>query len=448
MRILSIVLLLAACGTSKPLVEPDAGNSGPNSCEACTDSATVFGMSWCSATQTCVDESSTTCDYGLIHGPNCNDTGLAMKSKIPIDCRKDLQVTQKACKDWGQGNPKDVGAGTTNDRYLYGGGFVDAANHRLVVAFSCDVCTQKDSGVMGIDLVTGDRTLLSGAVNDILTGPASVGTGSALLSADDVQLAPNGKWWVLDSKGAAAKIYVVDPATGNRTDLYTQAQFDGTTGICKVAGRVFSVGKEANGSSAVNMVVHADGKIYIQATTNLDASNKSATGIVELSGTTCKVIASYESGAATFNVGTGPMISEPYAWLADWNGKLIANETTYFVHAIEIATGNRTVISSSYSGGLLGTGGNLGQATVAPSKDGAVIFTTGKFSSMTFGGTVAIDPATGNRTTYVPAAGPQRNGSDGAMIPHPTLDGVYLVPELGGVTMYEPITGNSAWLSR
>lgn len=440
--LLSCVLFLAACKVS-----------GDNSPEACMQCADITTHAWCAASASCVGIHDS-CEYGLLSTDSqCDQPQLFEPTVLAVDCRQP-DATDPRCDPDHNAPPKAIGKGPMDNFYAFGGGFIDAANHRLVTAFSCDICSQKDSGVMAIDLTTGDRTLVSGQVNDTLLGIQKVGTGDRISSLDDVQPAPGGKWWALDSISGAAQIIEIDPATGNRTIVYPQEQFLQDGGICKVGtlGIALGFGASSNSftSGLANIVVHPDGKVYIRGGRAYDKqlNELDLYAIAELDHGACRIVTAFSTKMPDLAVGNGPTFNEMYDWLGERNGALVAGVSEYYMHAIDIASGDRTMISSAATGGMLGDGGALGAAFVTSSPDGATLLTTGKFNTETFGGTVNIDVATGTRTTLAPAAGPQKNGDDGLPIAMPGLDGVYVIASLGMVTLYEPATGNSMFLSR
>ena len=384
-------------------------------------------------------------DAGNDSGPGADAaTDSGSPTALPVDCR--TNKTDKRCASQSDTPPETIGKGPMKNFYAFGGGFVDKANNRLVVAFGCDLCSDKDTGVMGVDLTTGDRTLLSGSINDTITGPLSVGTSDALTSIDDVHVAPNGKWWVLDSNNTGAEMHEIDPATGNRTVLYTQAQFDRTqTPICKDGTTGLQVGwdQEDGTIGLADFVLHSDGKLYLQA--NGPYGDPSA--IVEISQQTCRVVTAY-STTSGLNVGSGPKVGANYGWLTERSGVLVAPLEPDYLHSVDITTGKRTMISSADPSALLGTGDYIGDGFTAVSADGSAIFSTGGLNHVIFGGILSIDPATGNRTKLDPIAGPQSNAYGSNPIPHPTLPGVYIMAGDSMIALFEPATGNSMMLSR
>lgn len=444
MRKLLLICALAACGGGTP------GEMDVGACMACADITT---HAWCAASSSCqgIDDD---CAYGaLTLDHECEEPQLFQPTKLALDCRKKENADDPKCGDTTSVKPRTIGKGAMDDFYAFGGGFIDAANNRLVVAFSCDICSGKDSGIMGIDLTTGDRTLISGKLNDTLNGIMTKGSGDTFTSIDDVEVAPNGKWWVLDSASGGAMIFEVDPATGNRVDLYTQAQLDRDTGICKLAGKGFAVGYGSNSNSftsgLANMVVASDGTIYIRGGDAFDTQQNEVDwyGIAALKDQTCTIVSAYSGKNDSLTVGQGPTFSEMLNWLGRTpDGKLVAGRSNYYLYAIDPATGDRTMISSADMGAQLGAGGLMGDSFVTSTADGKTLYTVGKFNTETYGGATAVDVATGDRTVLAPTGGPQLNGDEGLMVPY--QDGIYVMASLGMVTLFEPASGNSMFLSR
>lgn len=444
MRKVLFVCALAACG---------GGTPGEMDVQACMDCADLTTHAWCASSGSCQGINDD-CEYGALTADHqCEEPQLFQPTMLAIDCRKTENANDPRCGDTTSVQPHTIGKGPMDNFYSFGGGFLDTAKNRLVVAFSCDICSGKDSGIMAIDLTTGDRTLLSGKINDTLNGIQTKGSGDAFTSLDDVEVAPNGKWWALDSISAGAMIFEVDPATGNRTDLFTQDQLSRDKGICKLNNQGFALGFGSNGNSftsgLANMVVEPDGTIYIRGGDAYDSAVREIDwyGIAALKDGACKIVSAYSSKNDAYNVGQGPTFNDMLNWLGKTpDGKLVAGLSQYYLYSFDPATGDRTMISSADPGAQLGTGDLMGDSFVTPTADGKTLFTVGKFNNSTFGGTTSVDVATGNRTTLAPAAGPQKNGDEGLMVPY--MDGIYVMASLGMVTLFEPASGNSMFLSR
>ncbi|HEY1960757.1 MAG TPA: hypothetical protein VGH28_34335 [Polyangiaceae bacterium] len=352
-------------------------------------------------------------------------------TSLSVDCR--ASASDLRCVPLASSKTHSVGKGPNGDGYRYGGGFVDSAQGRIVLGFACPTCSDKDSGIMAIDLATGDRTLLSGTVNDAVSGIAHVGAGDDFTNVGDVQLAPGGKWWVLDTESFGAAIDEVDPATGDRTPLYTQSDLDGETGICTSMGLGLNVGEQganaASGDGLANLVVHPDGKIYLRASQPYDLMFQEIDlqAIVELDQRACRVV-------STFNG------KDPYGWLADDGTALVTNVGHDTLDSIDIASGTVTTISS--------TGPTFGGACNAIAPGDETVLTTSGTDGPAWA-LVSIDRASGDRTSLVATAGPQTPDGTGAIVfVHPTLPGVYVMAGVGLITLFEPSTGNSAYLSR
>lgn len=73
-------------------------------------------------------------------------------------------------------------------------------------------------------------------------------------------------------------------------------------------------------------------------------------------------------------------------WLVESKGALVANANCYYMHSIDIATGNRTMLSCANPSAMLGTGGQIGNAFNLASPDGSAILTTGDSVPEAFSG--------------------------------------------------------------
>src|SRR6185295_8462419 len=90
------------------------------------------------------------------------------------------------------------------------GGFVDATGNRIVLA---GYDSMDDGYVLAIDLTSGDRTLVSGAANDVRTGVQMRGTGPALGHVYDVDRGPDGRLYTFGANG----VHAIDATSGDRT---------------------------------------------------------------------------------------------------------------------------------------------------------------------------------------------------------------------------------------
>ena len=75
-----------------------------------------------------------------------------------------------------------------------GGGFLDAANERIVIGARFGVDVAPGGMVATVDLRTGERTFVSGHYEDPANGPTVVGSGAPIDFVHDV--APTATGWV------------------------------------------------------------------------------------------------------------------------------------------------------------------------------------------------------------------------------------------------------------
>jgi hypothetical protein len=99
-------------------------------------------------------------------GPGSGDGGSS-STALPFDCREENDEAR--CERFDDVEAQTIGSGVSlaNGTGSLSGGFVDAANVRLVLA-AFDYTEQ--GYVLAVDLDTGDRTLVSGAAHDPRTG--------------------------------------------------------------------------------------------------------------------------------------------------------------------------------------------------------------------------------------------------------------------------------------
>lgn len=431
----------------------DGTSSGPKDvCGNCADSKKPY---FCFATEQCGAKDGSDCPYGVVdRGAECENPQVPEQTNLPFDCRHPRAQDDPRCEAYGNlGTP--IGAGFDVERYQMGDGFVDTANNRLVLTFNCLLCPDEDTGVLAIDLDTGDRTLLSGHYNDTLDGAVEVGAGEQPSSLDAVKVLPNGKWVALDNIAGEAEIYEIDPATGDRTVLYTQEQLvgditsdgEGGSGVCKVDGWVsLGVGHnhattEATGA-ATTLLVGADGTLYLRAERfGTPTQDLNIAAIVGLKDGACSIVTLWSGDVPAVNVGTGPDIFFPYNWLIDDGDRILAQRGSFLLHAIDKATGNRSIVSAAIEGSERGSGPELGDSYALLSTDGATLHTVG---SEIGEGMVDVTLATGDRVPHgflaLDNVGAFR--TRGPIFPYPKIPGVFMIAPEGGVILYEPRTGN------
>ena len=184
----------------------------------------------------------------------------------------------------------------------------DSAYSQYVVA------SQRPNALFRFEPSTGDRTVLASS---------TIGAGAALGTPNAVTWQPgDAAIWVGDSYG----ILNVDMSTGVRTRLLsTDAVYD--LALDAANDRLLFIGTTA-----------FEGKPTISAMNNAD-----------------NVVSQFSNGA----VGEGENFIYPRSLTYDASGEYIYVGDSSVIYKIELATGNRTIISSSNSDTLTGTGQRL-----------------------------------------------------------------------------------------
>ena len=429
----------------------EGGGTASGTCERCDN---LDEDTWCLATSKCSPRDGSECPYGLVENKvTCDDPQAGLPTNLPIDCRHQKNEGDPRCEGDISTLEGNLGSGLDLTEYQLGDGFVDAGKNRLVIPFNCLLCNDDDSGIIAIDLDSGDRTLLSGHYADPLQGPKEAGAGPQPTSFDAVKVGLDGKWIALDNITSGAEIYEVDPTTGDRTVLYPQEVLEGGdasdangTGICKAGPYTLQVAANVSTSEstggATNFVIAADGTIYARAErsgTSRETLNLEA--LVALKGGACTVLALSSTFKPELAVGQGPPIQVNINWIVDDGDRLLVPETSFTYQAIDKATGNRSTVSSALPGNMLGAGPELGDSFALLSPDGATLHTVGYEAGT---GITDVDLASGDRTLFAR----QTRSSEfvvstlGPIFAYPKLADVFLVAPEGGVMLFEPKTGN------
>jgi hypothetical protein len=311
-------------------------------------------------------------------------------------------------------------------------GFVDTASNRLVVAVEMGVQADGNGMILGVDLASGNRTMLSGQYQDPATGTTTKGTGPDLDDVWDVKGAPDGSWVAIVYRSSTLnrQIVRIDPATGNRTSLLN-------AGSVACTGASNSITPDYSGGLAVG----DDGSLYLPLDGNPQGSGY---GIAKFSGSPliCSVTSLTGATNAGDNKGSGPANVAVLRGLQFQTGKVwaIADQTAS-LFSVDVATGNRLRVSSSDSSTTVGTGGTLGVVDLAIGH--SVDWTIGQYAGGMFQ-LASVDPSTGNRTAYMGSRGPvvSAQASNPGVWVYPgssllvlTLDNAFI--------LYEPSNDNS-----
>jgi hypothetical protein len=282
---------------------------------------------------------------------------LAIKTNLVADCRCFTNQAPSSGIDLCK-RPQDVaklGVQVGPGPSLYGwnnvrvnGGFIDAANDRLVAAVSWGGSSVREGLVMGFDLTTGERTPISGDWSTA-EGKQTIGAGHPLDWAIDVRPGPDGKLYAFaDVATAKPEIVQVDPETGDRTLVWR--------------GRDEAFGQCASGSGIANQ--------YVQYTSLGFAVEPAGTflvgfanavvdgrGLVRIAadGSTCEWVTVSGTRPDKLVVGTGDELGGMVQGYTLHGGQIWAQTTQpKALWSIDPATGNREVALLAQAGGIIG----------------------------------------------------------------------------------------------
>ncbi|NUP09341.1 MAG: hypothetical protein HOW73_25085 [Polyangiaceae bacterium] len=445
-----------ACDEGSGTTGNDGGGySGPcakytdcSSCADATDPDAPDGCDWCAGQ--CVgaapydspDPAGASCEWGFAASSyTCTDHGgiLIQPTTLSTDCRMSAKQEEPVCQRGSSLTPGSIGAGPsfpTDSGSLYGG-FVDA-NRVVVGAYTSGQVSH--GSVWSVDVASGDRTLVSGVIVDPIQGELSRGTGPELgTSVLDVEPTTGGQWIAWTTNSSSPKILRIDPATGNRTLVYEP----GDMAPCAHAALHYEL-SYASGSDPVGIAIGSDGTIYAPLG-DADEMTTNDVGIAALSTSgTCSIV-TLGSAESSRRIGGGPGADSPYRSVVLSGNTLYALSSAGQVHAIDIGSGNRTLLSEE---GVLGEGPGTKRDLMALAGD--MLWTSGDASSSSdLGIRVDVTIADGTRAAREYYSGPLQGSYDDAkfMIPHPTMSGVAIVTLKDSVVLYEASSGNNLVLS-
>lgn len=431
------------------------GKEAPADCNSCAD---LFENAYCVANSSCVPvrcdstgiclpEEAGACAWGLLlSDEECEDPQQWEKTALPVDCRGPLHRDDPRCANPYDLEPNTIGDGLNIDSLELNGGFIDRDGGRVVVSTS----GIDSSAVISIDLETGDREILSGRIFDDLLGPVEVGRGELPTSLGDVQRDPSdGSWIALDTSVGGAEIYRIDPETGDRSVLYEQGLLGSEEAVCRLDGYGLLVGWEVPilpQEGTANLVVGEDGTIWVRASrAGSGSEDLGIEGIVALRGGSCDVLTAYSAEYPfEIGVGDGPAVPDYYSWLVRDGERLLAIPSSYVLHAIDLASGARTTLSSADTSAPVGDGPELGSDCAVLSADGQTLWTAGPYAD----GVVGVDVESGERGGYPSRSTPAEATDLEVLLLDPDLDDVLIVLSDGVALRYEPKTGNSNLLAR
>lgn len=325
---------------------------------------------------------------------------MGATSLVP-DCRLDIHSDAPACTS--EPVPGSLGGGAPFPGEVVLA-FVDGDS--AYVGFE----VVGEAALFEVDLMTGDRALVTGAYEDPATGRVERGAGPAL---DGFGSAAMGDGALYLHTGDA--LYSVDLATGDRTLVIDDAS------LCSVGAS----GETASASLLDGMTLAPDGTIYVA---------RNFQSVVAVSGTSCRLVSSAEREPL---VGTGPALNGDYESLVALDDALYALTERGQVVRID-ASGNWQVVSSVDVGDGPSPIGEYMDRTLDDS-----LVTTG--SGLGRLG-VVIDLATGNRTELAEPDITRPLGSLRRAVPWPSEPGIW-VHAREGVELVDPASKNVVWVS-
>ncbi len=218
------------------------------------------------------------------------------------------------------------------------------------------------TSVLRVDVATGNRQVIASS---------NVGTGPVLQSAFDVIARSDGKLVVVDTWGAT--LMLVDPVTLERSILSGPG-----------------VGAGPDLVTPVGMTLDANGDILITMQAPFDQPST----LVKVD-----VLTGDREIVSASDVGSGPVPGTWFDVAVDGDGRAFVTSAGDFftitpaVHAIDLVTGDRTIVSA--------TGMGVGPGPLQPwgigiETDGQILVTDLAFPNN--GALIRIDPTTGDRT--------------------------------------------------
>ena len=313
--------------------------------------------------------------------------------------------------------------------------------------------------VFGVDITTGKRRYVSGTYNDPAKGLTTVGAGDGFVNVMDLKLSADGNLYAVGGTSdiAPPKVWRIDPKTGDRTLLFDEETADPKT-LC-------ANGSTLPGKKVVQLVpegfaMDAAGNFYFAYI------NMPGRGVVrfpkDFSQCTFLTRVPDTNQSTTLKTPVGAGYDEVQFQLRAFE---VVDETLYAISdtkllAVDLKTGDRTLISNAKSVGGLGEGPinaeGLGDRWIRWDPYRKVLWTYGVKGGS---GAVAVDLKTGDRYTWPcwhPTLGIQATcGSTGTALvpgylnfggmafdPAPPHDLIF-AHDLFAVVRYEVRTGNA-----
>lgn len=391
-------------------------------------------------------------------------------TRLQADCRCG-QVSAEPCqRPYNLNISVSIGEGPRPRNDIPGGGkgawggFLEDRELIYPITWS-DSMHQDQSLIYAVNVDTGARRRVSGAYQDPRMGYSKVGGGDDFLNIYDVKKGADGKYYAMGSTGEIGwpKVWQVDPATGDRTLM-----FDTELAAKCPNGLPESIAGSKNLQPTPEAwTMDEQGNHYFAPVTNT-ADHGFAIVRYPADGSRCEFVTRVATARSTFAepkvIGAGwSSISLPTRALSYKDGKLYMISDTMLLE-VEIATGNRALLSNAKPSGGLGSGPinaeGLGDRWTIWDPYHELMWTVGAK-----GGTlaVAVDLETGDRANFPcwhPKAGflPGFCGGVGRFNPGPLNFGamvidpqpphdLYFAHDIISVVRYDVTTGNTNIIS-
>ncbi len=274
------------------------------------------------------------------------DSGLNSKAVLAVDLATgDRSVISDA----------NTGSGTTLGSPV--GIVLDTANNRALVTDGFFGL----KAVVAVDLATGNRTMIS---------DANTGSGAVLGDPRGIALdTANNRALVVDSGLNSKAVLAVNLATGNRTTVISDANTGSGTALGSPVGIALD--------TANNRALVTDGFLGLKAVVAVDLATSNRT-----------VVSDANTGSGTALLGDPVGIALDTA-----NNRALVTDRFLGLMAVDLATGNRTVISDANTGS--GIALRFPEGIALDTANNRALVTAGSFGLKAV---LAVDLATGDRS--------------------------------------------------
>jgi hypothetical protein len=334
-----------------------------------------------------------------------------VNSCTPQDCTN-FDNDDPAC---GYPEPGQLGAGPSilGDSPEVLSGFLEGTQ----LFFIADAGANESMAVFSVDVTTGDRTFISGAIEDPANGTMTRGSGPAVLSARDLARGPDGLYLYNEPE-----LIRVDEATGERTVVWSNVE-DG----CIVVGNKAQLRSELEFDS--------DGSLLM-----LGFGEAASILRIDLSTGSCTTVSLALPKGDANQVGSGPDFYDYRSLSLNLDsGKLYtSNFTNQSLIEIDLSTGDRIRKSSSSGSTGVGEGPATGTQSILAAQT-VVYAARGSASSSEV--VTKIDLATGDREAILPFNGPVSNVSEPWL--YGEIDGCFYLGRGGRIYAFHAGSKNS-----